>query len=134
MIKQSLMTIVGLCAISVAQAAPLFQAGSIEEGKTWTINPTTGDASYYADGKSGKVEFHCLLSGQTDADGHPPQALLKAGKNFLNHHNIPWDALNQGDNGPFIWTLTDNGENNGNIKIEYIYGSNVTVQCSGKRR
>jgi hypothetical protein len=116
-----------------AYATPLFQAGNIEEGKKWSINFGSGTASYFADGNSGKVEFSCDLEGGTGLDGDKIKAVLRTGKNFDNEFNLPITPLSEGVNGPFIWTLTDEGQDVGNIKVFYVSGSNVTVQCYGKK-
>lgn len=123
------------CGIAItANAAPLFQAGNIEEGKKWSINQNTGVASYFAEGTSGQIEFTCDLQGQPDQQNHEVSALLRPGKNFANEYNPFAVPLHAGMNGPFLWTLTDEHEKNGNIKVFYSHGSNVTVQCIGKKR
>lgn len=116
-----------------AYATPLFQAGNIEEGKKWPIDFNSGVASYYANGNSGKVEFSCDLEGTAGLDGDKVKALLRTGKNFDNEYNLPISPLGEGVNGPFIWTFTDEGEDVGNIKVFYVSGSNVTIQCYGKK-
>ena len=112
-------------------AAPLFQAGNIVEGKKWAIDAQSGMASYFADGKAGQVEFSCDLQGKNEID--EPKALLRTGKNFTNEHNLFQTILSKGLNGPFIWTLTDTNADVGNIKIFYLSGEHVTVQCFGKK-
>jgi hypothetical protein len=118
---------------TIALADYKFQAGDIEKGATWTISESTGVASYFADGKSGTFMFVCLLNGEPDRYclNNQVVARLTPGKNFSNSQNPFAVVLTQGLNGPFKWTLTDTGENNGNIKVFYSCGDNVTVQCKG---
>ena len=82
-----------------------------------------------ADGKSGQIEFTCDLQGLNDVE-----AKLRPGKNLANEYNPFSVTLHAGKNGPFLWTLTDEHEGNGNIKIFYTKGSSVTIQCLGKKR
>lgn len=117
---------------SAISAAPLFQAGNIEEGKKWPIDAKTGVASYFANGTSGKVQFNCTLLGvAADEDG--VKALLRTGKNFDNAYNLPVVPLNEGVNGPFVWTLTDEKADVGNIKVFYVSGNDVSIQCYGQK-
>ncbi len=106
---------------SVTQAAILGQAGDIVVGKPYELNATSGIASYYKDGNSGNVTFSCMLTGDN------AKALLYPGKNF-NGNPI---AMLEADtiNGPYEWTLTDQGESSGNIKIQLVQGKTATVQC-----
>lgn len=135
MIIRQLISVLFICGLtSVSYAALLFQAGNIEEGKKWAIDAKSGVASYYADGKSGKVEFTCDLMGKVDSDGGEVKALLRTGKNFDNEFNLPMTPLHEGVNGPFIWTLTDEKTDVGNIKVFYTSGSDVSIQCYGKKR
>ncbi len=115
---------------SAAYAAVLFQAGNIEEGNKWPISERSGVASYYADGKTGKVEFYCDLQGM----GNNAYAMLRTGKNFDNKFNTPMTVLYQGVNGPFTWTLTDEKSDVGNIKVYFTSGLDVTIQCYGKKQ
>lgn len=117
---------------SIAHSAPLFQAGDIEEGKKWSIDAKSGVASYFANGTAGKVEFKCDLRGAA-AGEEGVKALLRTGKNFDNEYNLPVTPLNEGMNGLFIWTLTDEKADVGNIKVFYVAGSNATIQCYGKK-
>jgi len=119
---------------SITYASPLLQAGNIEEGKKWSIDAVNGIRSYFANGNSGKVEFSCDLQGSVAIDGETVKALLRTGKNFDNEFNLPMTRLHEGINGPFIWTLTDEKADVGNIKISYTSGSNVTIQCYGRKR
>lgn len=118
-----------LSGVSIVNAAPQFQAGNILEGQKWSFSEKTGGASYYADGKSGRIEFQCDLEGQ----GRDIGALLRPGKNFQNKFNKSFTSLKRGMNGPFTWTLTNEGENVGNIKIFAGSGSNLTIQCKGEK-
>lgn len=102
-----------------AQALLLGQAGDIADGKPYKITATE-IASYYKDGKSGSVTFHCYLQGEN------VNALLYAGKNFVG--NLP-AFLEVGDNGPYTWYLYDRGDTNGNIKIQLTHGQEAIVQC-----
>lgn len=113
-------------------ASPLFQAGSIEEGKKWPISDKTGIASYYEEGKTGMVQFSCDLEGVADNSEEKVAATLRTGKNFTNRYNMPITPLSEGMNGPFTWRLMGDAPT-GNIKINYISGNNVTIQCFGKR-
>ena len=118
-----------LCLSTMVYAAPLFQAGNIEDGQKWTISDSTGVASYFANGKSGKVEFNCNLRG----NGNAVKATLETGKNFANIYNLPITELKKGKNGPFIWKLTNEKSDVGNIKVFYKSGKNVSIQCRGKK-
>lgn len=91
-----------------------------------SISRDSGVASYYANGKSGQITFTCELKSDTKK----VEALLTSGKNFDNKKNIG-GFLFEGINGPYTWTLTDEKEDVGNIKIHYLLGSKVTVQCRG---
>lgn len=118
--------IIGASFTSTLYAAPFFQAGNILDGQKVEIGSGSGVASYYAEGKSGKIVFSCKL----ESDDKKAEALLMNGKNFDNKYSIG-GLLKEGSNGPFTWTLTDEGENVGNIKVWYIKGSKVSVQCQG---
>src|SRR5262245_4244005 len=125
-IKQFILIPLMSFAVTSYAASALFQAGNIFQGQIVSINKDSGLASYYADGKSGQIEFSCILTGDA------PEALLTPGKNFLNEYNPIAIPLNKDTNSlKFIWTLTDKKEDNGNIKVRYLDGQNVTVQCSG---
>lgn len=102
-----------------AYAKPAFQAGDIAEGQTWLLTPN-GVASYYKDGTMGYVTFTC------DLEGDNAGALLYGAKNF--QENAP-ATLSLGMNGPYTWALKDKGEANGNIKVQYLRGQNVTISC-----
>jgi hypothetical protein len=122
-----LIPLMGFAVTSYAVTA-LFQAGDIFKGEIHPINKDSGLASYYAKGQSGQIEFTCHL------DGNNPKARLTAGKNFLNEFNpipVPGITLSKETNKlRFIWTLKGNADN-GNIKVDYKEGENVTVQCMG---
>ena len=124
--------LISICSTTL-NAAPLFQAGNIEDGQMWSLDAKSGIASYYANGKSGRLEFSCELQGKTDAVGKSVKALLRPGKNLSNKFNAPVTVLNSGWNGPFIWTFTNENEDVGNIKVFFASGSDVLVQCIGKR-
>jgi hypothetical protein len=118
-----------------AYALATFQAGSIENGGTWTISDSSGVASYYADGSEGSVLFVCTLRGEPDRNCKNDQltARLSPGKNFSHLQNPLATTLHAGFNGPFTWVLTNEGENNGNIKVFYKCGKDVTIQCQQSR-
>lgn len=120
---------------TVIFAAPFFQAGNIFDGQRWRISSNSNEnlASYYADGKQGDIKFSCKLEGD-EIDQKPVLALLVPGKNFSTAtKNNQAQILVKGENGPFIWTLTDEKQNNGNIKVFYSSGANVFIQCGGKK-
>lgn len=131
-IKHLICALLTCTASASLYAATFFQAGDIKNGQTWPITEASGVASYYAEGKSGKVEFNCDLQGIIGHDNKPVKATLVPGKNFSNEYNMPLTPLSEGVNGPFIWTLTDEKSDVGNIKVFYASGSNVTIQCYGK--
>lgn len=114
-----------------AEPLPMFQAGNIlTQTPPYPIDNNSGVASYYADGTQGQIKFTCKLSG--DESGPEIHAWLTPGKNFANSDNPVYTALSVGTNGPYTWTLTNTGENNGNIKVFYLTGNDVTVQCIGE--
>lgn len=123
--KFAIVTAVSMLSLAaVAQAATtLGQAGDIAEGKPFFLNKDSGIASYYKDGTSGAVTFTCTLWSDTDDN---VAATLMGGKNFEFN---PGDVLKKGDNGPYTWTLSDQGDTNGNIKIDLIRGEEAIVQC-----
>jgi hypothetical protein len=130
----------GLFIATSANANLMFQAGNIEDGTRWSISESSGIASYFADGKSGTVEFVCRLEGDPadkEDEHHCRGGKLKAelvpGKNFNPVENAPVTFLHQGMNGPFRWALTNEGASSGNIKIFYRCGKSVTIQCLGGR-
>ena len=104
---------------SIASANLLGQAGDIAVGQPFVITKSE-IASYFKDGKSGKVKFICNLMGDKVKAGFYP------GKNFTG--NIP-GMLKIGQNGPYTWTLHNLGDSTGNIKVKLIEGSSATVQC-----
>lgn len=112
-----------------AHALPNTQAGDILVGAPFKLNASNSPASYYADGTSGQIEFACKISG--DGDVH---VTLTPGKNFDNYYNAHFIPLTAGETVRQLWTLTDEKENNGNIKIAYGSGENVVVECKGIKR
>ncbi len=105
--------------VAYAETPANFQAGDIAAGQKWALS--TEIASYYKDGTSGTVKFTCDLEGSSDV-----KAILYPGKNF---NGSPSAWLGLGMNGPYTWTLKDQGEVNGDIKIKLLRGSNATIQC-----
>jgi len=108
---------------SFAKESQVFdQAGDIAEGLPYDFTQHNGSiASYYKMGTSGTVTFTCVLTG------YDPQATLYPGKNFSFEN--PSAVLESGMNGPYKWTLSDQHEDNGNIKVKLVKGKSVVVQC-----
>jgi hypothetical protein len=104
--------------------------------------PTTGGGDwlqyYYVYGPPANstlnVTFYCDLKG-TPPEGYPLQALLWAGKNFYINTTPPSPStvpiqLHEGTN-QFSWSLAQDqaNDNVGQIRLYFVGGSNVTVQC-----
>lgn len=133
-IQQIILSMTAASLAMAVNAMPFFQAGDIQVGNKVSISKESGVASYFVEGISGQVEFTCDLQGQANQNESELSALLRPGKNFTNEYNPVLISLHPGINGPFLWTLTDEGSKTGNIKIHYSNGTDVTVQCIGKKR